>query len=261
MIALDRGKLDEAERHFRRMIDLSRKRLPRRLTPRIFKNSNHGKPYQRGLSNLLITLNRLERYEEALRLADQLEHVCGDLAGAECHRAGIHLNRGALEEAVSAARYVRKLWPEMSFIAAMGSFELGRMEESVVDFLHGACNLPGAVPLMTGRRAKAPKTRDEYRDRQAVDSFPQNLAGYMARNGTRTRRFFGQLTASAKFGVLMGEIEETRRRRDEERGTGNRIAWNQIRRMESPKFAAERAAEICRLLRPGKVARLKAHAQ
>jgi tetratricopeptide (TPR) repeat protein len=105
LIALDRGKLDEAERHFRKMMDLSRKRLPRRLTPRIFKNNNHGKPYRRGLSNLLITLNRLGRYEEALRLADQLEHVCGDLAGAECHRAGIHLNRGALEEAVAGDEF------------------------------------------------------------------------------------------------------------------------------------------------------------
>jgi tetratricopeptide (TPR) repeat protein len=258
LIALDRGKLDEAERHFARMMELSRKRLPRRLTPRLFKANDRGKPYRRGLGNLLITLNRLGRYEEALRLADQLEHVCGDLAGAECHRAGIHLNRGALEEAVGAARYVRKLWPEMSFIAAMGSFELGRMEESVADFLHGACNLPGAVPLMTGRRAKAPKTRDEYRDRQAVASFSQDLAGYMARNGTRTRRFFGHLTASPKFGALMGEIEEARRRRDEERGTGTRIAWDLLRRMQSPKFAAERAAEIYRRLRPGKAAGLKA---
>jgi hypothetical protein len=115
--------------------------------------------------------------------------------------------------------------------------------------------------LMTGRRAKAPRTRDEYRDRQAVDSFSQDLAGYMARNGMRARRFFGHLTASSKFGALMGEIEETRRRRDEERGTGTRIAWDQIRRMESPKFAAERAADIYRLLRPGKTAELKAHAR
>jgi hypothetical protein len=261
LIALDRGNLDGAEQHFTRMMELSRKRLPRRLTPRLFKNNHRGKPYRRGLSNLLITLNRLGRYEKALRLADQLEHICGDRAGAECHRAGIHLNRGALEEDVSAARYVRELWPEMSFVAAMGSFELGRMEESIADFLHGACNLPGAVPLMTGRRAKAPRTRDEFRDRRAVASFSQDLAGHMARNGTRASRFFRHLTASPKFGALMGKIEETRRRRDEERGTGTRIVWELLRRMESPKFAAERAAEIYRLLRPAKAAGLKAHAQ
>jgi tetratricopeptide (TPR) repeat protein len=261
LIALDRGKLEEAERHFTKMMDLSRKRLPRRLTPRLFKTNDRGKPYRRGLSNLLITLNRLGRYDEALRLADQIEYVCGDRAGAECHRADIHLNRGAWEEAVSAARYVRKLWPEMSFVAAMGSFELGRMEESVADFLHGACNLPGAVPLMTGRRAKAPKTRDEFRDRQAVASFSQDLAGHMARNGTQARRFFGKLTANPRFGELMGEIEELRRRCDEERGTSTRIAWDLLRHMESPKFAAESAAEIHRLLRPGNAAGLKAHAR
>ena len=135
------------------------------------------------------------------------------------------------------------------------------MEESVADFLHGACNLPGAVPLMAGRRAKAPRTRDESRDRRVVASFSQNLAGYMVQNGSRARRFFGQLAANPKFGALMGEIEETRRRRDEERQTSDRIAWDLLRRMESPKFAAERAAEICRLLRPGKATGLKAHAR
>jgi hypothetical protein len=83
----------------------------------------------------------------------------------------------------------------------------------------------------------------------------------MARNGTRARRFFGHLTASPKFGALLGEIEETRRRRDEERGTSTRIAWDLLRRMQSPKFAAERAAEIYRLLRPGKAAGLKARAK
>jgi tetratricopeptide (TPR) repeat protein len=251
LIALDRGNLDEAERHFTKMMELSRKRLPRRLTKSFFKNNHRGKPYRRGLSNLMITLNRLGRYDEALRLADQLEGVCGDREGAECYRADIHLNRGAWEEAVRAARYVRKLWPEMSFVAAMGAFEMGRMEESVADFLHGACNHPGAAPLITGRRPKAPKNNDEARDRQVGAVFLQNLAGYQARNGPRARRFFGALTANPEFGALMDEIEETRRRRDEERKTNARIAWDLLERMESPKFAVERAAEIYRRLRMG----------
>jgi tetratricopeptide (TPR) repeat protein len=261
LIALDRGKLDEAVQHFTKMMELSRKRLPRRLTPRFFKNHYRGKPFRRGLSNLLITLNRLGRYDEALRLADQLEEVCGDREGAECYRSDIHLNRGAWEEAVRAARYVRRLWPEASFVAAMGSFEMGCIEESVADFLHGACNHPGAAPLIAGRRAKAPKTNDEIRDHRVGAAFLQNLAGYLARNGPGARRFFGPLTANPNFGSLMGEIEEARCRRDEERKTSARVAWNLLERMESPKFAAEHAAEIYRLLRPRKAAKLKAHSR
>jgi tetratricopeptide (TPR) repeat protein len=260
LIALDRGNREEAVQHFTKMMELSRKRLPRRLTPRLFINNHRGKPYRRGLSNLLITLNRLGRYDEALRLANQLEEVCGDREGAECLRSDIHLNRGAWEEAVRAARYVRNLWPETSFVAAMASFEMGHMEESVADFLHGACNHPGAAPLISGRRAKAPKTHDEICDHRVGAAFLQNLAGYLARNGPRARRFFGALTANPKFGALMGEIEETRRRRDEERKTSARVAWRLLERMESPSFATERAAEIYRLLRPEKAAR-KAHSR
>jgi hypothetical protein len=218
----------------------------------LFKNNHRGKPYRRGLSNLLITLNRLGRYDEALRLADQLEQVCGDREGAEYHRAEIHLNGGACEEAVRAARYVRNLWPETSFVAALGSFEMGRMEESVADFVHGACNHPGAAPLIAGRRAKAPKTNDEARDLRVGDVFLQNLKGYLAQNGLRARRFFGALIANPHFIALMGEIEETRRRRNEERGTKVRTAWNLLERMESHKFATERAADICRSLRSEK---------
>ncbi len=259
LIALNRDNLEEAAQHFTRMMELSRKRLPRRLTPRVFNNNHRGKPYRRGLSNLVITLSRMERHDEALKLAEHLELVCGDREGAECHRAEIHLNRGAWEEAASAAHYVRKLWPEMSFIAAMASFEMGHLEESVADFLHGACNHPGAAPLIAGRRSTAPRTNDEIRDRRVGAGLLKNLAKYLTRNGSRARRFFGRLITNPKYKALMGEIEETRRRRDEERRTSARVAWDRIQRMESPEFAAKRAVEIYPLLLPGKAIGLKAH--
>lgn len=258
LIALDRGNLDEAVVQFTRMMELSRRNLPRRLTKSLFKNNHRGKPYRRGLSNLLVALNRLGRCDEALRLADRLEQVCGDRESAEYYRALIQLNRGAWEEAVKAARYVRNLWPEASFVAAMGSFEMGRMEESVADFLHAACNHPGAAPLIAGRRAKAPRNNVEARDWRAGDIILRNLKGYLGRNGLRTRRFFGPLTANPNYVALMEEIEEVRQRRNEERGTNVRAAWNYLERVKSPKFATERAAEICRSLRPGKAAEPKA---
>jgi hypothetical protein len=193
-----------------------------------------------------------EAYE--YREAEMVKRFRADREGAEYYRAGIHLNRGAWDEAVRAARYVRKLWPEMSFVAAMGFFELGRREESVADFLHGAGNYPGAAPLITGRRAKALKTNAATRDRQVGAAFLLNLAGYQSRNGPRARRFFGALTANPKFGALMDEIEKTRRRRDEERKTGARVAWDLLQRMQSPRFATEREAEIYHLPSPGRAA-------
>ncbi len=252
LIALDRGNLEEAAQEFTTMMELARRRLPRRLTPRLFVNNHRGKPYRRGLGNLVVTMNRLGRCDEALALADQLEYVCGDDDGAASLRAEIHLNRGAWEEAVKAARAVRGLWPEMSFIAAMASFELGRTEESIADFLHGACNHPGAVQLVAGRRTEAPKTRDEARDQRVGADLFQNLTGYLDRYGSRLRRFFGSVTANPKFGALMAKVEETRRRRDEERKTSSRIAWNRLLSMESPRFAEKRAVDLYGPLSSGK---------
>jgi len=179
--------------------------------------------------------------------------LCASAVGFLLPSISEHARRGR-QQAVRAARYVRNLWPEMSFVAAMASFEIGRKQESIADFLHGACNHPGAAQLIAGRRAKAPRTGDEARDHRVGAALLQNLTPYLARRGSRARRFFGPLTAHPRFGALMREIDETRNRRDQERRTNARVAWDLLRRMESPEFAAERAAEIRHLLRPGKTA-------
>ena len=88
---------------------------------------------------------------------------------------------------------------------------MGRIKESVSDFVHGACNYPGAAPLIAGRRAKAPGTSDEARDRRVGSNSLQNPATYLARNGSRARRFFATLTAAPRFVALMSQIEKTRR--------------------------------------------------
>jgi tetratricopeptide (TPR) repeat protein len=250
LIALDRGDLDEAVRHFTVMMELARKRLPRRLTPRLFANNHRGKPYRRGLSNLILTLNRLGRFDQALAHADQLDKVCGDYAG-EYYRALIHLNRGAWEDAAIAARHVRNLWQETSFVAALASFEMGKSEEAVADFLHGACNHPAAAHLVAGRRAKKPTTHEEARDWDVGTTLLKNAGTYFAKRGTRARRFLGSLITSPPIASLLGDIEETRRQRDQERQGSTRVAWNLLRRMESVKFAQDRAIEICRQFHAG----------
>jgi tetratricopeptide (TPR) repeat protein len=244
MIALKRGNLDEAARRFTMMMELARKRLPRRLTPRLFRNNHRGKPYRRGLSNLILTLNRQGHYDKALAHAGQLERVCGDDAGAEYYRALIHLNRGAWEDGAKAARHVRNLWQETSFVAALASFEIGRSEECVADFLHGACNHPAAALLIAGRRAKKPTTSDEARDWEVGMALLENAGAYLARRGSRVRRFFGSMITNPGIAKLLSDIEETRRQRDQERQGSTRVAWDLLRRMESVKFAQERAVEI-----------------
>jgi tetratricopeptide (TPR) repeat protein len=246
MIALKRGNLDEAARRFTMMMELSRKRLPRRLTPRVFGHNHHGKPYRRGLSNLVLTLNRMGQYDKALAHADKLERVCGDDAGAAYYQALIHLNRGAWEDAANAARHVRNLWQETSLVAALAYFEMGRSEESVADFLHGACNHPLAALLIAGRRPKKPTTRDEDRDWDVGTALLENAGAYLSQRGSRVRRFFGSLITNPGIAKLLSDIEETRRQRDQERQGSTRVAWDVLRRMESVNFAQERAGEICR---------------
>jgi len=257
MIALDRGNLEEAARRFTMMMELARKRLPRRLTPRLFRNNHRGKPYRRGLSNLIITLNRLGQHDKALAHADQLETICGDRDGAEYYRALIHLNRGAWEDAARAARHVRNLWQETSFVAALASFEIGRSEECVADFLHGACNHPSAAMMIAGRRAKKPTTHDEARDWEVGTALLENAGAYLARRGARVRRFLGSLITSPGIAELMSDVEETRRRRDQERRGSTRVAWDRLQHMESVKFAQKHAVEICRQFYAGAIPRAR----
>jgi tetratricopeptide (TPR) repeat protein len=257
MIALDRGNLEEAARRFTMMMELARKRLPRRLTPRLFRNNHRGKPYRRGLSNLIITLKRLGQHDKALAHADQLETICGDRDGAEYYRALIHLNRGAWEDAARAARHVRNLWQETSFVAALASFEIGRSEECVADFLHGACNHPSAAMMIAGRRAKKPTTHDEARDWEVGTALSENAGAYLARRGARVRRFLGSLITSPGIAELMSDVEETRRRRDQERRGSTRVAWDRLQHMESVKFAQKHAVEICRQFYAGAIPRAR----
>jgi len=257
MIALDRGNLEEAARRFTIMMELARKRLPRRLMPRLFRNNHRGKPYRRGLSNLIITLNRMGQYDKALAHAEQLETICGDRDGAEYYRALIHLNRSAWEDAARAARHVRNLWQEASFVAALASFEIGRAEECVADFLHGACNHPSAAMMIAGRRAKKPTTHDEARDWEVGTALLENAGAYLAQRGARVRRFLGSLITSPGIARLMSDVEETRRQRDQERRGSTRVAWNRLRHMESVKFAQEHAVEICRQFYAGAIPRAR----
>ena len=92
LIALAQRKLDEAIEHFRKIIELGRKRFP----PRIGKNrywSDHAtRPYMRGLQNLTLTLNEAGRFPEAPAICDRLADECGDEVAATWHRAAIYLN-------------------------------------------------------------------------------------------------------------------------------------------------------------------------
>lgn len=58
------------------------------------------------------------------------------------------------------------------------------------------------------------------------------------------RRFFGSMITNPGIAKLLSDIEETRRQRDQERQGSTRVAWDLLRRMESVKFAQERAVEI-----------------
>jgi len=248
LIALEKGDLDGAESHFSRMLELLRHRLPRRMTPRIFKSSYKFRPYRRALNNLALAFIRSGRYDDGLQLCDKLEQEWGQRPDAIAHRLCVHLNRGEWKEAVEAAIYLRNGHPAESCLGALALFELGQLEDSMAFFLHGALNYPRTASMLVGRRLPPPCNHEEWRDQDMGDSFRANLGGFFSRQTARSRRFFRRLIADPKVSDLLQEVAEARRQRDGDRSAPKPDRYRKLEIMLSPAFACEKVPEIMRSL-------------
>jgi tetratricopeptide (TPR) repeat protein len=108
LMSLDREKLDEAIDHFQKAMDLGRKKFPKRMPRSRYWNDISTRPYIRAMRNLTLALNRVGRYEEALRLCERLDQECGDNISPLAYRASIYLNTGCWQEAADSALRLHK---------------------------------------------------------------------------------------------------------------------------------------------------------
>lgn len=250
LIALEQRKLEEAIGHFERTIELGRRLFPRRLAKRHFWSDHRTRPYMRGLRNLALTLNETGDHEGALRLCDRLEVECGDEETATWHRAIVSLNTGRWQPAAESAAKLAGFLPDANLLAGLALFELGRQEESVSCFLHGALNHPLTARLLLDERTARPRSNHEIEDHNAGVAMSRSLQAYRGSRSPASRRFFRRLVRDPRVVALLDEIASVARQRELEHPTGDRTAFDRLHQMRSRAFAAAQAQQLGDLVGP-----------
>jgi tetratricopeptide (TPR) repeat protein len=247
LISLHRERLDEAVEHFRRAMDLGRKLFPKRMARSRYWSDLSTRPYIRAMRNLTLTLNRAGRYEESLEYCGHLEQECGDEISPVAYRASIYLNTGRWPEAAESALKLQGIDASQSLVTAFALFELGRIEDAMASYLHGALNYPLAARILTGVPTTSPQNYDQARDHNAGVDISRNLEGYFHQRGRRAKRLFKEFVNNPHVNALLTEIEEVRREWQDQRRTGDREAFHRMTQMQKPQFAR---CELEKMSRP-----------
>ena len=200
----------------------------------------------RGLRNLTIALNRLGRYEDALRLCDRLEKECMDEISATAFRAAAYLNLGHYQQAADSAVKIINLYPSEGLIAGFAVYELGRTEDALALFIHGALNYPRAARVILGIQTDPPESSHEARDHNAGIDMYRDHNDYLRKKGRRARRFFKGVVKNGKVGALLNEMDLVIRRWREQHPTGEREAFDRMNSMQKQEFARQEAQELLR---------------
>jgi len=259
LIALEQRKLDEAIAQFQKTARLGRELFPAHISKKRYWSDHSTRPYIRGLRNLALTFNQAGRFEEALLMCDHLEKECADDITALWHRATVYLNTGKWGEAAECAQRLTGLYPDASLMAAFALFELGRGEEALGPFLHGALNHPRAARLLLGKRTPAPTSHDEAQDHNAGVSLLRALHAYLGSRSRALKRFFGAVVRDPGVVKLLDEVVAVVRRRNEQHPTGEREAFDRMMLLRSREFANAEAGKLQDLVNAPRSTRAVVH--
>jgi tetratricopeptide (TPR) repeat protein len=237
LISLHMERLEEAIERFRKAMDLGRKLFPKRMARSRYWSDLSTRSYMRAMRNLTLALNRAGRYEEAMQYCGRLEQECGDEISPAAYRASVCLNTGRWLEAANSAWRLQGLDASESLVAAIALFELGRMEDAMASFLHGALNYPRAARILVGIRTESPKDCDQAQDHNAGVDICRDLESYLLERGRRSKRFFKDFLNRPHVIALLTEIEEVRRKWHDQHRTGKREAYDRMTQMQTPAFA------------------------
>ena len=243
LIALEKRNLDDALTLFQKTIELGRKLFPARVSKRRYWRDHATRPYVRGLRNSVLTLNEAGRFEEALALCDRLDDECGDDITAAWHRAVIYLNTRKWQQAAEVAQRLSGIYPEANLIAAFALYELGRVDQVLSSFLHGALNYPRAARMLLGERTPASKS-GEARDHNTGVSLLRALHAYLNGQSRPSKQFFRALIRDPRVAGLLDEIAAVVQRRMAQHPTGEREAFDRMTLMHSREFAQIEAHKL-----------------
>jgi tetratricopeptide (TPR) repeat protein len=257
-IRMNRGKPDEALPLFRQAVAVGRKLFPKRLAKKHCWSNISTRPYMRGLRNLALAQNALKNFDEALAACDQLESECGDADHAARLRAAVFLNAGRWEAAARNAVRLHVVDPAESLVAAFAYFELGRHDEALAHFLHGALSHPRAAKLLLGQKTSPLTSASEAMDHNAGVSLVRSLRPYLTRRTGNSSAFLSGILSDLRVASLVKERDDAARRWFGQTGKNDRTDLDRLNLMNTIEFAREKAALFSDLLERTPLAPAKA---
>jgi hypothetical protein len=177
-------------------------------------------------------------------LCDRLEKECMDEISATAYRAIAYLNLGHYKQAADSALKIKALDPSESLVAGFAVYELGRTEDALAVFLHGALNYPRAVRVILDVEMDPPQNRHEARDHNAGVDLRRDLNEYLQKQGRKTKGFFKSMVENGRIGALLNEMDLLIRRWYGQNPTGEREAFDRMRKMQHPEFARQESQEF-----------------
>lgn len=246
LINLDDNRLEDAALNFEKTIEVGRSLFPKKINRSRYWHHLDTRPYMRGLRNLCLTMNRLGRYDEVLALCDRLEKECNDEITAAAYRASAYLNTGLWKLAAASAKYLHKIDPSESFIVSFAFFEMGKLEEARIYFLHAAFNNPRAARMLVGIKGEQikPKDREDVQDHNTGVEFLQNLHGYFKKQTKASKVFFKELMNHDVVIQLLLKQKKLSKDNDRQKNPKWRDAFDQLHQMKEVDFAKETATRI-----------------
>ncbi|MDD5307418.1 MAG: hypothetical protein PHU25_08865 [Deltaproteobacteria bacterium] len=246
LVALDRGKLDEAIACFEKTVEVGRRLFPKRIAKSRYGANPSTRPYIRGLINLVHALNDAGRSDDALAVCERLEKECGARDGTAWHRAVAYLNAGKWVPAAQAARSAVGV-SHASIVVALALYETGDRREALAAFLHGALAHPRAVRMLYSQRRDPPRNNEEVSDHNIGVNLQRSISKYRMQQSPESKRFFRRILRDPRVTVLLDEVVDVGRRRIQQHASGEREAFDRLMEMKTSEFAREQAAKLADL--------------
>ena len=243
LIALCSGDLAEAEIQFRRTMEVGRAAFAAKIRRSSWWRDHATRPYMRGMRNLVNTLIRAGRWDDAEQLARRLADECADADSADCYRAVISLSTGRYGDAQERASRLLGVWPSQGFIVALAAAERSAMPEALEAFLHAAIHQPMNAQLLIRGRVP-PGLKDAALGEARAGDQIELLHDYLRRRRRVLRRVFEPILDDPRVAALLHEAADVERRWSAQRGSqDDRKLFDRMTAMRKPEYAAMKARE------------------
>jgi tetratricopeptide (TPR) repeat protein len=242
LMALEEEDLEEALDCFRQTMRLGEKLFPKRLAKKHYWRDIKTRPFMRGVFNSTTALIRMDRFAEALELAQILEDRCGNRGMAQHYRAKIYINLGRWQAALDCA--VEGEGGGEGFLAAVAAGKLGQKEDSLVYCLQAALNRPRTARMLANQKVSHPEGTYECEEHNLAVALNKDLGCYVDDHRPGSGTVFEKILRYDRVLELLEEVETLVKNRHQGDATARRRIHARLEQMRTRNFARVEVMEL-----------------